>query len=74
MARRSGIPQPEHQPAGQQGRRGPGGEHAQATPRADGQAAQAGGGLDGQPAVVGAICSTWRSQCWFSSGAMIGAR
>ncbi len=46
---RSGVAQPQHQAAGQQRRRRPGGQHAEPGPRADRQAAQAGGGLDGQP-------------------------
>lgn len=46
---RSRVAEAEQDPAGQQRRGGPAGEHADACPRADGQAAQAGGGLDCQP-------------------------
>jgi hypothetical protein len=42
------VPQAEHQSAERQRARGPGGEYAEACPWADGQGAQAGGGLDGQ--------------------------
>src|SRR5580693_4064133 len=48
MESRSRVTQPEYKPAGQQGGRGPGGQHAEARPGADGQAVQIGGGLDGE--------------------------